>query len=155
MYLGPLLPSNHTKVNWWSSGEKGVPSAIFRLFRKGGHFWSFENHSLHQQTYSFLSLSERNWTARTERKESYYYETGWLFKHSTESPRSKKFFVLPKCNSMEINDLLQIAIDGKASDMHIVPHYYPTLRINNGLLALREFGILTGRGHREASYSSS
>lgn len=45
---------------------------------------------------------------------------------------------------MEINDLLQIAVDKKASDLHIVPHYFPTIRINNGLLALREFGILTG-----------
>lgn len=45
---------------------------------------------------------------------------------------------------MEINDLLQISIDKKASDLHIVPLYYPTIRINNGLLPLRDFGILKG-----------
>jgi len=43
---------------------------------------------------------------------------------------------------MEINELLQITIEKKASDLHLIPGYYPTIRINNELLHLRNFGIL-------------
>ncbi len=45
---------------------------------------------------------------------------------------------------MEINNLLQITIDKKASDLHLIPHYYPTIRINNQLLFLRSTSILSG-----------
>lgn len=43
---------------------------------------------------------------------------------------------------MDINELLQITIDKNASDLHLIPGYYPTIRINNDLLHLRNFGIL-------------
>lgn len=44
---------------------------------------------------------------------------------------------------MDIKELLQITIDKKASDLHIIAGFYPTIRINNELLYLRNFGILT------------
>lgn len=46
---------------------------------------------------------------------------------------------------MDIHSLLQATIDRKASDMHIIPEFFPTLRINNELLSLRDAGILTGQ----------
>lgn len=44
---------------------------------------------------------------------------------------------------MEINQLLQIAIEKNASDFHIVPNYYPMIRINNELFSLRQLEIFT------------
>lgn len=44
---------------------------------------------------------------------------------------------------MDTGQLLQITIDKKASDLHIIPGYFPSIRINNELLALRSAGILT------------
>lgn len=46
---------------------------------------------------------------------------------------------------MDINQLLQFTIDKRASDLHIIPGFFPTLRINNELLYLRSFGVLTGQ----------
>ncbi len=44
---------------------------------------------------------------------------------------------------MEINELLQITINKDASDLHLIPDYYPTIRINNELFPLRNFEILS------------
>lgn len=44
---------------------------------------------------------------------------------------------------MEINELLQITIDRKASDIHLIPGYFPNIRINNELFAIRNQEILT------------
>ncbi len=43
---------------------------------------------------------------------------------------------------MEMNELLQITIDRKASDIHFVPGYFPNIRINNELYALKNQEIL-------------
>lgn len=53
---------------------------------------------------------------------------------------------------MDINTLLQLTIDKKASDLHIIPDYYPTLRINNELLPLRDIGILSGEVTQQLIY---
>lgn len=45
---------------------------------------------------------------------------------------------------MDITQLLQITMDKKASDLHVIPGFFPTLRINNELLYLRNFPVLTG-----------
>lgn len=45
---------------------------------------------------------------------------------------------------MDIRQLLQLTIDKKASDLHLIPGFFPALRINNELLYLRNFGVLTG-----------
>lgn len=45
---------------------------------------------------------------------------------------------------MDIHTLLQMTIDKRASDLHIIPDYYPTLRVNNELFSVREYGVLTG-----------
>jgi twitching motility protein PilT len=45
---------------------------------------------------------------------------------------------------MDITQLLQITIDKKASDLHLIPNFFPTVRINNELLYLRNFPVLTG-----------
>ncbi len=44
---------------------------------------------------------------------------------------------------MNIKQLLQIAIDRKASDIHIVPNYLPSIRINNDLVKLTSFDLIT------------
>jgi twitching motility protein PilT len=44
---------------------------------------------------------------------------------------------------MDINQLLQYTIDKKASDLHLVPGYYPTIRINNELYSVTDSPILT------------
>ena len=45
---------------------------------------------------------------------------------------------------MELNNLLQTTVDKKASDLHIIPGFYPSLRINSELLWLRDLGVLSG-----------
>ncbi len=44
---------------------------------------------------------------------------------------------------MDISELLQVTIDQKASDLHLVEGYYPTLRINGNLHPLTSFSVLT------------
>jgi len=44
---------------------------------------------------------------------------------------------------MEINQLLQITIDRNASDIHLIPGYFPNIRINNELFALKNLEILS------------
>jgi len=44
---------------------------------------------------------------------------------------------------MEINQLLQNAIEKQASDLHIIPDFYPVIRINNELYPLRQLPIVT------------
>lgn len=46
---------------------------------------------------------------------------------------------------MDINQLLQLTIDKKASDLHLIPGFFPAVRINNELLYLRNYGNLTGQ----------
>lgn len=50
---------------------------------------------------------------------------------------------------MTINELLQTTIDKHASDLHIVPDHFPSVRINNELLLLRAVGSLTGEETHE------
>lgn len=44
---------------------------------------------------------------------------------------------------LTIQELLHITIDRKASDLHIVPDYYPSIRINNELYAIQIAEIVT------------
>jgi len=44
---------------------------------------------------------------------------------------------------MEIKELLDATIARKASDLHLIPGYYPSVRVNNNILFLRNFSILT------------
>lgn len=50
---------------------------------------------------------------------------------------------------IDIKLLLKEVISKKASDLHIIVGYYPTIRINNKLLYLREFGIITAQDATE------
>ncbi|PIY68601.1 type IV pili twitching motility protein PilT [Candidatus Roizmanbacteria bacterium CG_4_10_14_0_8_um_filter_39_9] len=50
---------------------------------------------------------------------------------------------------MTINELLQTTIDKNASDLHIVPEHFSSVRINNELLLLRAAGRLTGKETQE------
>lgn len=50
---------------------------------------------------------------------------------------------------MEINELLQISIDRKASDIHLIPGYFPNIRINNELFAIRNMEILTDENSKK------
>lgn len=43
---------------------------------------------------------------------------------------------------MDIAQLLKITIERKASDLHIIPHYYPTLRVNGELSQLKVLPIV-------------
>lgn len=43
---------------------------------------------------------------------------------------------------MDITQLLQLTIERNASDLHIIPDYYPTLRINGSLVQLKTFPII-------------
>jgi twitching motility protein PilT len=45
--------------------------------------------------------------------------------------------------------LLKAVIDKNASDLHVIVGYYPSIRINNKLLYLREFGITTKQDTNE------
>ncbi len=44
---------------------------------------------------------------------------------------------------MDLSNLLQITIDKKASDLHVVPGYYPTIRVNGELFQLTTLAIIT------------
>jgi len=44
---------------------------------------------------------------------------------------------------MTIQELFQITIDKNASDLHLIPDYYPTIRINNRLFPLRTYSLIT------------
>lgn len=44
---------------------------------------------------------------------------------------------------MDINQVLQEAIGKNASDLHIIPDYYPTIRINNDLFQLKNYGLIS------------
>lgn len=44
---------------------------------------------------------------------------------------------------MNILSIFEKAVEKEASDIHIVPGYYPALRINNQLLYLRDEGVVT------------
>ena len=44
---------------------------------------------------------------------------------------------------MDLSKLLQLTIDKKASDLHLVPGYYPTIRVNGELFQLTTLEIVT------------
>ncbi|MEK7522290.1 MAG: PilT/PilU family type 4a pilus ATPase, partial [Patescibacteria group bacterium] len=44
---------------------------------------------------------------------------------------------------MDLSNLLQITIDKKASDLHVVPGYYPTIRIYGELFQLTTLEVIT------------
>lgn len=44
---------------------------------------------------------------------------------------------------MELSQLLQLTIDKKASDLHLVPGYFPTIRVNGELFQLTTLEIIT------------
>lgn len=44
---------------------------------------------------------------------------------------------------MELSQLLQITIDKKASDLHVVPGYYPTVRVSGELFQITTLKIIT------------
>lgn len=50
---------------------------------------------------------------------------------------------------MQINELLQLAVDSKASDIHLLAGVAPTLRVNGKLIAITAKGILTSEGVEE------
>ena len=43
---------------------------------------------------------------------------------------------------MDLAQLLQLTIEKKASDLHIVPHYYPAIRVNGELTQLKTYQII-------------
>ena len=44
---------------------------------------------------------------------------------------------------MELSQLLQLVIEKKASDLHLVPGYYPTVRISGELFQLTTLTVIT------------
>ncbi len=58
-------------------------------------------------------------------------------------PQLKKCCASHKHN-MNIEDLLKLSIEKVASDIHIVPGYNPSLRVNGELYALKTYPILDG-----------
>lgn len=54
---------------------------------------------------------------------------------------------------MEITNLLQLTIDKKASDLHIISGYAPALRINNDLFYLNNLGILEPKATEQMIYA--
>ncbi|HLL60584.1 MAG TPA: hypothetical protein VK338_02615, partial [Candidatus Nitrosocosmicus sp.] len=45
---------------------------------------------------------------------------------------------------MDLNQLLQLTIDRSASDLHIIPEFYPTIRTNGELISMKTFPVVTG-----------
>lgn len=46
---------------------------------------------------------------------------------------------------MDLTELLKLTIERNASDLHIVPEYYPTIRINGELIQLKTYPIVDGK----------
>lgn len=44
---------------------------------------------------------------------------------------------------LSIQQLLQLTVEKNASDLHVIPDYYPTIRINNELFPLRTLDMVT------------
>lgn len=44
---------------------------------------------------------------------------------------------------MDIHQLLKITIERNASDLHIVPNYYPSIRVNGELIQLKTLSVIT------------
>jgi len=53
---------------------------------------------------------------------------------------------------MDLNELLQFTVAKGASDLHIIPGYYPTVRINNELYPLRNFPMVTGEDSQKLAF---
>lgn len=54
---------------------------------------------------------------------------------------------------MEIGEFLKLTIDWKASDLHIVPNYYPTIRINGELNQLKRYPLISGQDSEKMIFS--
>ena len=50
---------------------------------------------------------------------------------------------------MQLNDLIAVAIEHNASDLHLIVNYYPTIRVNGELFQLRAFPIITPEKAKE------
>ncbi|OGK15583.1 hypothetical protein A3H80_03705 [Candidatus Roizmanbacteria bacterium RIFCSPLOWO2_02_FULL_37_19] len=50
---------------------------------------------------------------------------------------------------MDIAELLNITIEKKASDLHIIPGYHPSIRVNGQLFALKTYPVLTPESTKE------
>lgn len=59
------------------------------------------------------------------------------------SPPSKKFWEWQKYKPMEINKYLDICITRVASDLHLIPDFYPAIRVNNEIYQLKTTEIVT------------
>src|SRR3989344_4759067 len=44
---------------------------------------------------------------------------------------------------MELSQILQLVIEKKASDLHLVPGYYPTVRVSGELFQLTTLAVVT------------
>jgi len=51
--------------------------------------------------------------------------------------------------TMDIAELLNITIEKKASDLHIIPGYHPSIRVNGQLFALKTYPVLTPESTKE------
>lgn len=45
---------------------------------------------------------------------------------------------------MDLNQLLKLTIERAASDLHILPEYYPTIRVNGELIQLKTYPLIDG-----------
>lgn len=50
---------------------------------------------------------------------------------------------------MSINELFDVTIEKQASDLHIIPDFFPSIRINNELYLLRNYEIITEQISKE------
>ncbi len=54
---------------------------------------------------------------------------------------------------MDIAQLLKLTVERGASDLHIVPEYYPTIRINGELIQLKTYPIIDGKSSETMLFS--
>ena len=55
---------------------------------------------------------------------------------------------------MELNDLLQLCISQKASDLHLSPNLPPLLRVNGDLEPIKDMPVLTSEDTKKLAYSA-
>jgi twitching motility protein PilT len=53
----------------------------------------------------------------------------------------------------DINQLLQIAVERDASDLHVIPGYFPTIRVNEELYAIRTEQPVTGETSQQLLFA--
>jgi twitching motility protein PilT len=54
---------------------------------------------------------------------------------------------------MIIQDLLKLTIERNASDLHIIPNYYPAIRLNGELNQLKAYSLVDGQTAKEMIFS--